>query len=88
MKTLAQGLTRRHAQVKLFFKSPNISKTIQIFTLNQIYSYILWQKVSSNIAQEVPQVYPLLRHSKALSEKSLQGMPWLFIFLMIPSIQL
>ena len=32
MKTWAQGLTRRHAQVQLFFKSPYISETIQIFT--------------------------------------------------------
>ena len=32
MKTWAQGLTRRHAQVQLVFESPNISETIQIFT--------------------------------------------------------
>ena len=41
MKTWAQGLTRRHAQVQLIFKSPNISETTQIFTLKLIYSYIL-----------------------------------------------
>ena len=32
MKTWAQGLTRRHAQVQLIFKSLYISETIQIFT--------------------------------------------------------
>ena len=32
MKTWAQGLTRRPAQVQLIFKSTNISETIQIFT--------------------------------------------------------
>ena len=46
MKTWAQGLTRKHAQVQLFFKSPYISETIQIFTPEP---YILIYLVTQSI---------------------------------------